>query len=42
MMHNFTADFRKGGNFLAESNISCDQALRQKVGFFTLLQKEEI
>ena len=47
-LHSFTFEPQKGGGGGggggggAESNISCDQALRPKVGFFMLLQKEEI
>ena len=39
-LHSFTFEPQKWGG--AESNSSCDQALRPKEGFFTLLQKEEI
>ena len=51
-LHSFTFEPQKGkgggggggggGGVGAESIISCDQALRPRVGFFTLLQKEEI
>ena len=36
-LHSFTFEPQKGkgGGGEAESNISCDQALRPKVGFFT-------